>query len=92
MYIIQGPRKLDLLKIVVRKATARNCLGCNDNFYNGNNRLGVSRCWMLDKARLVRRKQVGMHDIPPWHWQPVVVVPQCYRARGYVHIDPRRTC
>lgn len=92
MYIIEKPRKIDLLKIVKRKATTKNCQGCRDNFYNGNNRLGVQKCWLLDNARLVRRKEVGMSDVPPWHWQPVVVLPECYRRSGYVYVNPRSIC
>lgn len=88
MYIIEKPRKVDLLKLTVRKATVRHCSGCRDNFYNGHNQLGVKRCWLLDKARLVRRKEVGMSDVPPWYWQPVVVVPECYRRSGYVYVKP----
>lgn len=85
-------KKIDLLKITMRKARMKHCSGCNDNFYNGNNPHGVKQCWLLDKARLVRRKQVHINDIPPWTCQPVVVVPDCYRKRGYVFIEPRRTC
>ena len=92
MYIIEGPRKIDLLKIVRIKATVKNCIGCNENFYNGNNKFGINRCWLLDSARVVRRKEVGINDVPPWNWQPVVAVPQCYRKRGYVYVKPHQTC
>lgn len=88
MYIIEKPRKIDVLKMVRKKAGLRHCNGCRDNFYNGHNPLGVKRCWLLDNARLVRRKEVGMSDVPPWHWQPVVVVPECYRRSGYVYVKP----
>jgi hypothetical protein len=88
VYIIEKPRRIDLLKITVRKATARHCVGCRDNFYNGHNPYDIKRCWLLDKARLVRRKRVGISDVPPWHWQPVVVVPECFRMQGYVHVNP----
>lgn len=92
MYIIKKPGKIDLLKIVKRKATAKNCLGCRDNFYNGNNHLGVQRCWLLDTARLVRRKQVHINDVPPWWRQPVLVIPDCFRQSGYVYVGKDQLC
>ena len=90
MYIIQKPKKVDLLKIVHTKAQVRHCAGCRDNFYNGHNPYGIKRCWMLDNARLVRRKQVHINDVPPWSCQPVLVVPECYRKEKYVHVKPHQ--
>jgi hypothetical protein len=63
-----------------------HCIGCEDNFYNGNNNLGVDRCWSLDNAKLMKRKKVGMNDRPPWTWKPGKYL-SCYRQRGYVFID-----
>jgi hypothetical protein len=31
------------------------CVGCTDNFYNGNNGFGISECWRLKSARKVTR-------------------------------------
>ncbi|KKL21047.1 hypothetical protein LCGC14_2449400 [marine sediment metagenome] len=45
------------------KSTAP-CGGCRNNFYNGNNDLGVSRCWSLKDARLVKRWRIGWWTTP----------------------------
>ena len=90
MYIIDKPKKLDILKIARRKARKSDCCGCYNNFYNGHNPYGIETCWSLQDARLVRRKRVSVNDIPPWDWQPVVIVPHCYRESGYIHINPRQ--
>jgi hypothetical protein len=96
MYVIEKPKRIDLLKIVVRKATVKDCAGCRDNVYNrqSNTVLGLAtgQCWCLGTARLVRRKQIHINDIPPWHWQPVQVVPSCYRKAGYVYVGKDQLC
>ncbi|KKL64549.1 hypothetical protein LCGC14_2163890 [marine sediment metagenome] len=40
------------------------CVGCRQDFYNGNNDLGISQCWTLDKARLVKRWRLGWWVVP----------------------------
>ena len=32
------------------------CGGCRQNFYNGNNDIGVSECWSLAKSKLKKRE------------------------------------
>lgn len=32
------------------------CMGCRQNFYNGNNDLGIDECWSLNKAKLKKRE------------------------------------
>jgi len=29
------------------------CIGCKDNFYNGNNQYGIKECWLLKNAKVV---------------------------------------
>ena len=41
------------------------CVGCRDNFYNGNNNLGVKECWCLKDAKLVMKKEVHIDQAPP---------------------------
>ena len=41
------------------------CVGCRDNFYNGNNDLGVKECWCLKDAKLVMKKEVHIDQAPP---------------------------
>lgn len=40
------------------------CSGCSKNFYNGNNPLGVKRCWLFKDARVVKRWRIH------WWTQP----------------------
>lgn len=37
------------------------CHGCNDDFYNGKNSLGVTECWMFKESQVVDK--VGYADI-----------------------------
>ena len=61
------------------------CLGCENNFYNGNNNLNIAECWSLKTATMIKRKKVGINDVPPWTWKPQLF-PSCYRQKGYVFI------
>lgn len=36
-----------------------HCVGCRNNFYNGNNDIGVKECWQLKTARLKTRYGIG---------------------------------
>ena len=40
------------------------CRGCRDDFYNGQNPLGVGECWMLKSARKVKRWKLGWWTAP----------------------------
>ena len=40
------------------------CSGCHNNFYNGNNDIGVSGCWSFKSAAVVKRYKIG------WWTQP----------------------
>jgi len=64
----------------------KHCTGCEDDFYNGNNNLGVSKCWNLKGMKLIERKKVGINDVPPWTWKPTKY-PSCYHKKGYVFIN-----
>lgn len=66
----------------------RHCVGCEQNFYNGNNPMGVKECWSLKTARLVKRVRVSLSQRPPWN-QPPVSVFQCRQERGFVLMDVR---
>lgn len=35
------------------------CLGCDDNFYNGNNPMGIKECWGFKTAKIVVRWCIG---------------------------------
>jgi hypothetical protein len=68
----------------------RHCEGCNDDFYNGHNNLGIQRCWHLDKAKLLIKKEVSIHAIPPWTNEPREVL-SCYTRPGFIYVDKDRT-
>jgi hypothetical protein len=80
-----------LNKIKVPQMNAKHCVGCEDNFYNGNNPYDIKKCWGLETATLIGRKRVGMNDTPPWNG-PVENLPSCYKKRGYIFVSPERTC
>ena len=67
-----------------------HCLGCRNDFYNGNNDLGVKECWSLKTARLVMRKEVHINQRPPWDQKPIEV-PNCYRRPQFVYVDGDQT-
>lgn len=60
----------------------KHCSGCRNNFYNGNNNLGVEECWSLKSARLSSRIPVGNWERPPYLNKKKVQVPSCYHEGG----------
>jgi hypothetical protein len=71
--------------------TKAKCSGCENDFYNGNNNLGVAECWGLKTAKVIKRKQVPLDQRPPWT-QAARPFPDCYRKKGYVFINGDREC
>jgi hypothetical protein len=67
--------------------TTQHCAGCRDNFYNGNNGLGVKQCWCLAKAKLVTKFRIG-RDVPMNIREAYVKVrvPSCYHD-WYCYLD-----
>ncbi len=78
------------LKEAYKTSKVKLCLGCADDFYNGNNNLGVKECWNLKSSKVVRLKLVGINDTPPWVHQPILVTLSCHKKRGYVLVEPTR--
>lgn len=66
------------------------CAGCDDNFYNSGNPYGVKECWHFKNARVVKRKEVHINDMPPWKRQRVFKTLNCYHRARYVYVDPKR--
>ena len=60
----------------------KHCRGCEDNFYNGNNNLGVKECWNLKSAKMVWRIPIGHWEEPPYKNKKKVHVPDCFHERG----------
>ena len=71
------------------KDKLKYCRGCRNDFYNGNNNLGVKRCWSFDKAKVVWKKRVHINHVPPWK-QKATRVLDCYHAQGYSFVGPTR--
>ncbi len=69
----------------------KRCLRCEQNFYNGNNELGIKECWHLGSAKLELRKEVPISQVPPWN-QPPRKFLSCYRQKGYVYVESDATC
>ena len=63
------------------------CAGCRNDFYNGNNQIGVTECWHLLTAIVVPRKRVHVNQMPPWN-QEAEQFPSCYEEIGYVFVKP----
>jgi hypothetical protein len=64
----------------------KNCSGCENDFYNGKNNLGVDRCWNADSAKLVNRILVTVDMPPPYKRLSEREVPNCYKEKGYVKV------
>ena len=64
------------------------CNGCYNDVYN-HGCGGAKKCWDLDKAKVVWRKEVNIHQIPPFK-QDAIRVPDCYRKPQYIYIKPNR--
>ncbi len=69
----------------------KHCVGCEQDFYNGNNPYGVKECWSLDNAKMESRKKVPMNQRPPWTQSPREVL-SCFQQKGYVFVEGNRTC
>ena len=60
------------------------CLGCENNFYNGNNPYGVEKCWSLKDAKKIWRYGIST-NAPMCHKNNYVKVKKlsCYHQKGY---------
>lgn len=68
----------------------KHCIGCVENFYNGNNPYGVAECWNLRSAKLIWRKRVGVWQTPPWT-QKADRFLSCRREKGAVFVGAHQT-
>jgi hypothetical protein len=41
------------------KKDKKYCVGCRENFYNGNNPMGIKECWCYKSARVVSKWCIG---------------------------------
>jgi hypothetical protein len=65
----------------------KHCSGCRNNFYNGNNDMGIKECWSLKSAKLTKRLLIPV-DMPPPYTFPPRTVPDCYHVDRYVTVKP----
>jgi len=65
------------------------CIGCRDNFYNGNNDLGIKECWCLEDAEVVKRMPIPLDLAPPYKPFTEKTL-SCHRRQGCVMIDPEK--
>jgi hypothetical protein len=77
------------LKSVTKKGKLEMCIGCEDNFYNGNNPYNIKECWNLGKAQIVSKEKIGINDVLPWKHTPTNVL-SCRREKGYVFVGADR--
>lgn len=73
---------------MMKKVTSSDCVGCHNNFYNGNNELGVRKCWSLDSAKMVKKIQIHVDQMPPYKGVKATLRPSCYHISRYVFVAP----
>ena len=68
----------------VYKKSPDMCFGCDDNFYNGNNDLGVKNCWGYKSAKVVKCVIASNSTCPPFSLTQRCL--SCYKKRGYIYL------
>jgi len=61
------------------------CVGCDENFYNGNNTLGIKECWHYKDAKVGTMFCIGINtpqDKKENFWR--VKTLNCHRETGHV--------
>jgi hypothetical protein len=76
---------------MTKEEKLKRCIGCEQNFYNGNNDLGVEECWNLKNATLMLKKEVCINQVPPWNQAPREFL-SCFQRKGFIYVDPEKTC
>lgn len=66
---------------------AKHCAGCRNDFYNGNNQMGIGKCWSLESAQLVNRWRAGWWDPPNLAMR--CRVPSCFVQTGIAAYSER---
>lgn len=67
--------------------TKNSCRGCRNDFYNGNNNLGVKECWSFKTAHLIPLLRISINEPPPYNKKPTLL-PSCRHEAGYVLVRP----
>lgn len=66
------------------RAKLAHCRGCHDDYYNqkGKSARSDGLCWSLQDAELVLKREVGIHQRPPYKQKPKMFL-SCYHRQGY---------
>jgi hypothetical protein len=67
-----------------------DCSGCEDNFYNGNNDLGVKECFRFRGQGNRVKKRYRIDYNTPTNIREAyqeVTCPTCYRKKGFAYMD-----
>ena len=73
---------------MTRDEKLRHCHGCENDFYNDKNPLGVKECWSLKSAKLKQRFEIGYWTEPTRKNAFVErKLFQCYHAKGLAYYD-----
>lgn len=64
----------------------KHCLGCRQDFYNGNNPYGIQVCWHREGAKFDQYRLVPTDLRPPYLGLPVVSLPICYDKARHVKV------
>ncbi len=70
----------------VRGIEIGDCAGCVDDFYNGNNDLGVKQCWGVKTATMVERVLIHIDQAPPYRNLKPRLMPSCYKKKRHVTV------
>lgn len=65
----------------------KHCIGCRNNFYNGNNDIGVKECWYLKDAKIITRYEIGYHTPTYKENFRKVKKPNCYSRVGTYYMN-----
>jgi len=64
------------------------CLGCENNFYNGNNPYGVDECWSFKKGKVIKRLSIPTHRPPPYDKKDWRYMLDCYHQKQMCYPNP----
>lgn len=63
----------------------QHCVGCKDNYYNGNNDVGIKECWGLKTAKLKTRWRIRW-NVPTFQENFTRCrVPSCFSQPGQTY-------
>ena len=68
--------------------TKKQCAGCDDDFYNGQNPYGIAECWSFKKATEGKYLLIHVDQPPPYDATRLVTLPTCYRKPRFVKVKP----